>query len=237
MVTILPLALAAAVYPTLLAGVIAILTRPEPKPLLIRFLAGGWVMSLTSGLVIVFVLDGVVSTSARRSASPTVYAIAGILSLVLAAALWRRRGDERPMRSRAHPAERTRDGLDGAHRSSRSGSGSRTSQALTHGTPKAAFMIGMVLNLPGLWYLVALNDIAAADYSSAVVVLLILIFNAIMFLLAEVPLIGYLVRPEQTRIRVNRFQTWLSDNRRLVAATAAVIVGLYLISRAVSSTV
>ena len=42
MLTILPLAFAAAVYPTLLAGVVAILSRPEPKPLLIGFLGGGW---------------------------------------------------------------------------------------------------------------------------------------------------------------------------------------------------
>ena len=108
---------------------------------------------------------------------------------------------------------------------------------LSRGSSKAAFVIGMVLNLPGIWYLVALNDIAAANYGAASAVLLIVIFNAIMFLLAEVPLIGYLVRPQQTTIRVNRFQIWLSDNRRLVAAGAAAVIGLYLISRAVSAAV
>ena len=228
MLTILPLAFAAAVYPTLLAGVVAILTRPAPKRLLISFLAGGWAMSLSCGLVIVFVLDGVVSTSAQRSASPTVYAIGGVLSLVLAAALWRRHSHKR---ARVGPdrVQRRRHARDDGQ----SGAGpSRTSQVLAHGSSKAAFFVGMVLNLPGIWYLVALNDIAAANYRAGDAVLLIVIFNAIMFLLAEVPLIGYLFRPEQTAIRIARFQLWLSDNGPLVAAAAAAVVGLYLISRA-----
>jgi len=41
------------------------------------------------------VFDGVVAASMRRSTSPTVYAIAGVLSLVLAATLWRRHSDEK----------------------------------------------------------------------------------------------------------------------------------------------
>ena len=57
-----------------------------------------------------------------------------------------------------------------------------------------------------------------------------------MFTLAEVPLIGFLVRPDQTTVRVNRLQTWLSDNRQLVASAAAAVVGVYMISRAVSAT-
>ena len=57
-----------------------------------------------------------------------------------------------------------------------------------------------------------------------------------MFTLAEVPLIGFLVRPDQTTVRVNRLQTWLSDNRQLVASVAAAVVGVYMISRAVSAT-
>ncbi|MGZ4286700.1 MAG: hypothetical protein ACXVW5_21095 [Solirubrobacteraceae bacterium] len=41
MLSILPLAFAAAFYPTLLAGVIVMLTRPAPRPLLVGFLLGG----------------------------------------------------------------------------------------------------------------------------------------------------------------------------------------------------
>jgi hypothetical protein len=235
LLTILVLAFAAAVYPTLLAGVVAILTRPEPRPLLIGFLAGGWAMSLPCGLLIVFVLDGVVSTSSRRSARPSVYAIVGGLSLILAAALWRRRSRQRPPRGAGQRVPTREDGGDGPQ-SGKEGGKSRASKVLAHGSPKAAFVIGMVLNLPGIWYLVALNDIAAADYAPPVAVLLVVVFNVIMFLLAEVPLIGYLVRPDETAASVNRFQGWLSENRQFVGAVVAAVVGIYLISRAVSAT-
>jgi hypothetical protein len=62
---------------------------------------------------------------------------------------------------------------------------------------------------------------------------LIVVFNAIMFVLAEVPLIGYLVRPARTRSQVQRFQAWLARKGRMVAVGAAALVGVYLIIRAI----
>jgi hypothetical protein len=60
---IILLALAAAVYPILLAGVIVILARDKPARQLAAFLAGDMLISITAGLIIVFALDGTVSTS------------------------------------------------------------------------------------------------------------------------------------------------------------------------------
>jgi hypothetical protein len=57
---IILLALAAAVYPALLAAVIVLLARDKPARLLAAFLAGGMLMSITAGLIIVFALDGAV---------------------------------------------------------------------------------------------------------------------------------------------------------------------------------
>lgn len=84
--SILPLALAAAVYPTLLAGVIVLLAREKPAPLLAGFLAGGVLVSVAAGLIIVFALNGAVSTKNQSSASPTIDLVAG--SFVLAGVLW-----------------------------------------------------------------------------------------------------------------------------------------------------
>ena len=103
---------------------------------------------------------------------------------------------------------------------------------LAHGTPRTAFALGLILNLPGIWYLIALKDIADGKRGTITAVLLILLFNAIMFLLIEVPLIGYLISPDGTRTRVQRFRTWLSEHNRRVATVAAAAVGLYLIVRA-----
>ena len=56
-VTLVLLALAACVYPTLLAGVILILARPRPLRMLLGFLAGGVTISLIAGIAIVRALE------------------------------------------------------------------------------------------------------------------------------------------------------------------------------------
>ena len=64
--------------------------------------------------------------------------------------------------------------------------------------------------------------------STATVVVQILVFIVIMFCLAELPLIGYLVAPEATQLRVAGFQGWMSRNGRTVGMWAAALIGAYL---------
>ena len=214
MASILPLALAAAVYPTLLAGVIVLLAREKPAPLLAGFLAGGVLISVAAGLIIVFALGGAVSTKNQNSASPTIDLIAGILSFVLAGVLWyRKRGGSGTGR--------------GAAKEKKNGE-SWTQRKLQAGSPWVAFGAGIVLNLPGIWYLDALKDIAKADDGTTATILWVLLFVAIMFTLAEVPLVGYAVSPDGTRVRVEQFRGWLSDNARTIATWVAVVIGVYL---------
>jgi hypothetical protein len=188
-------------------------------------------ISVTSGLIIVFVLKGAVTTSNLNSASPKIDLIAGALSLLLAVVLWLRRGAHGVLgrRKKSGPEKPSSD--RDSTRSGRSHT-SLTKRMLAHGTPRAAFALGLILNLPGIWYLVALKDIAKGKHGSITAVLLILLFNAIMFVLVEVPLAGYLISPEGTRARVQRFHTWLSENATLVATAAATAIGVYLIVRA-----
>ena len=69
-VDIIPLALAAAVYPPLLAGIIILLARDKPVAMLAAFMAGGMVVSLVLGLLIVFVLGDWLSSRSQNSTSP-----------------------------------------------------------------------------------------------------------------------------------------------------------------------
>jgi hypothetical protein len=211
---IILLALAAAVYPTLLAAVIVLLARQKPARLLSAFLAGGMLISITAGLIIVFALDGAVSTSNQKSASPTVDLIAGILSIILAAVLWKRERDRH-----GPPREAPAKDKDGP---------SWTQRTLGKGSVWAAFGAGLILNLPGIWYLDALKDIAEANEGGGITILWILVFLVIMFALAELPLIGYAVDPDGTRVRVQRFQSWLSVNGLILARWAAALIGAYL---------
>ena len=90
-------------------------------------------------------------------------------------------------------------------------------------------MVGAAINLPGPFYLLALGDMATSGYSTAEQLGLIVLFNAIMFLLVEVPLVGYLVRPDSTAERVASFATWLNSNGLRIMGWLVGAVGIGLI--------
>jgi len=215
---IIPLAFAAAVYPTLLAGVIILLAREQPAKMLAAFLAGGVLISLTAGLIIVFVLGGSVSTKNQKSASPTVDLVFGVLSILLAVVLYRRVHNPN---QRANKSKRKKEGP------------SWTQRTLGEGGAWAAFGAGVILNLPGIWYLDALKDISEANASTAATIGAILVFIVIMFSLAEAPLIGYVIEPDATRVRVKGFQTWTSAHAMTVATWVAALIGVYLVVKGI----
>src|SRR4051794_41491333 len=84
---LLVLALDAALYPTLLAAVVILLSQPRRKPLLTAYLAGGLTISIGLGLAIIAVLKGSNAVQGSSStASWTVDLAAGGLALLLAGA-------------------------------------------------------------------------------------------------------------------------------------------------------
>ena len=214
MADIIPLALAAAVYPPLLAGIIILLARDKPVAMLAAFMAGGMLVTFVLGLLIVLVLGDALSTRARtRPARSSTSSSAS--SHWWAPSVLHRRIRERE-RGVVRASKKQKDGP------------SRTQRMLNEGTPWAAFAAGLILNLPGIWYLDALKDIAQANPSTATVIVEILVFIVIMFVLAELPLIGYLIAPEATQLRVAGFQAWMSRNGRTVGMWAAALIGAYL---------
>jgi Sap, sulfolipid-1-addressing protein len=94
-----------------------------------------------------------------------------------------------------------------------------------------AVLVGAGLNLPGMWYLIALDRIGEGDYGAIEELLLVLAFNVIMFTLVEVPLAWYVVSPDGAEAAVGRFDAWLRANSRALAAVVAAGVGAYLVTR------
>ena len=221
------LALAAAVYPTLLAGVIILLTRPEPAGQLTAFLLGGMTLSTIAGLLILVALQGSGQFDSSSQASYPIADIAiGVISLAAATAIVTGRPERimnRPAQPVAAPAE--------------AAGPSRTQRVLGGGSKPLIFALGALLNLPGVWYLAALKEISAANQSTAVDVLYVLGFNLVMFMLVEAPLLGYLLAPDRTRETIDRFSAWLRENKRRVAAGVAFAVGVYLVVKGVVNAV
>jgi len=98
-------------------------------------------------------------------------------------------------------------------------------------------MIGVALSLPGMLYLVALKDIAAANQSTGADVAQLVVYNVIMFQWAEIPLIGYAISPDGTRAVVLRMNAWLGSHTRQIAMALCGATGAYLLTRGLISAI
>jgi Sap, sulfolipid-1-addressing protein len=230
MAHIVLLALAAAVFPTLIACVAIMISRPEPRPLLLAFYAGGLVVSVAAGIVVLnaFIKGDSVVGNSSSTPNPRTSIVTGLLALVLGWLMvsdrgrallnrWRRRHPRRRERKKAGPswAERRLDQANAA----------------------VAFALGAAINLPGPFYVLALGEIASGDYSRSAELGLILLFNAIMFVLIEVPLVGYVLSPERTAEKVAELASWLNRNGLRVMGALVALVGVSLVVQGVAATV
>jgi hypothetical protein len=211
---ILVLSLTAMLNPTLLAAVTLMMLLPETKRLMLGYLLGSYLTSISVGLIVVFALHDTGSFStARNTLTPVEDLVFGAIALIVGLVLRsdvgerRRRQQEKPQRE-AWPQ-----------------------RLLGRGSPRVAFAVGALLSFPGASYLVALNRIAHLDEGAGIAVALVVLFCLVQQLLLEAPLVGYAVSPERTQRAVDGFRRWLREKGRQTASAGAAAIGLLLLLR------
>lgn len=212
--------LTAALNPTLLAAVTVMLTLPNPKRLLLGYLLGAAVTSVTCGLLIVFLLPGSSTTStAKHTVSPIIDLAVGVLMLVIAVRVGRGR-DRRRRAWRQHRREKAKDKPP-----------PRWKRALNKGSAGDTFIVGMLLSFPGASYLAGMDALHKQHIGTLATVLAVLAFNVIMLVLLELPLLSYALWPESTNAAVERFSDWLRRRGGRVALIGAATIGIFLVTR------
>lgn len=209
------LAFASAFWPLLLAVAVAALASARPVVVLGFFILGGLLTCVIEGVVIVALLRrGHVISHSDTSLDPVVYYVGAILSFLTAAIVQRLPAIKwRPRRKR--PA-------------------SNAAGRLRNAGPVTAFSAGVVLNvLPGIFPLIALKDISELDVGLLGAAAIITVFYAIMFLIVEIPFVGYLFAPRRTEELVDASMTWVAGNKRVVAVVVLLVVGAYLFLRGI----
>ena len=218
------LALAAAVYPTILAGVVVLLRQENPRPLLLGFWLGGMVISIAAGIIIVLVIEQSNKTVDTSSTTrPVLDIVIGLLSLALAFAVWTGRTGRLTAWRERRQAKKPPPDPDKQ---------SFTERWLGNGSVWLAVGAGAILNLPGVWYLAALTDIADVRPASHQLVQ-ILVFNLIMFVLVEVPLVIYLIDEQRAQRAVDGFDRWVRAHKREVGSAVAAAVGVFLVGKGI----
>jgi hypothetical protein len=243
--TILLYALAAAVYPQLLAVVVIILTRPDPRPLLWTCYLASLVVSVGSGLAIFAVFrdhDTVAGVSSQRL-GPAAYLVVGALAVLLAAVMATPRGRGalvrvRPRMRRAGRADRDDKHPDAGPATSRPDPmqmRARAEQALSEGSLLIAALVGALLAVPGPFDLLAVGHLARDGNTVVAALGVLIVFALVKFLLIELPIAGYVIDPDGTAARVNRFATWMKENKLMATAAIVAVVGVVLVVKGLSA--
>src|SRR3954453_7988986 len=184
--------------PTLLAAVTVMMLLPEPKRLMLGYLLGSYLTSISVGLLIAFSLHGSSTVeSGRTTFSPAEDLVFGAIALIVGLVLRSELGEERRRRKKESEKE------------------SWPERMLGSGSPKIAFAVGALLSFPGASYLVALNRLVHLDTGGGATVFLVVFFCLIQALLLEAPLVGYAISPQRTQEAVDRFRNWLSERGRI----------------------
>lgn len=221
------LGLLAMFNPTLLAAVTLMLLTERPKRLMLGYLLGAYTTSIAAGLAIVLALhdSDAVSTS-KQTIGPVEDLVIGALLLLVGYVL---HGDRdarlRERRARRKAAKLAKNGGEEKE--------ALPMRLLGRGSPRIAFVVGLLLSFPGVSYLTGLSHIDKLEAGAAPTVLLVIGFCLMQQLLLEVPLVGYVLRPEATQGAVDGFRAWLASNGRRAGIWVAVVLGGLLIFRGI----
>ncbi|MCF6386666.1 GAP family protein [Mycobacterium sp. MBM] len=202
-ITLLVMAVAVSLEPFRIGMSVLMLNRPRPLLQLSAFLCGGFLMGLTVGAVVLFLLGSRLESA--HFTLPRVQIAIGVLALLVATFLAVTKG-----RPRTPPAWLTRL-LDG--------------QSLW-----VAGSAGLAIALPSVDYLAALAVIGTADVSPTTRLAALLLFNVVAFALVEIPLLAYLVAPQRTRTRLAALNDWLHARGRRGVAVLVAVVGAVLLT-------
>jgi cytochrome c biogenesis protein CcdA len=225
MASVFALSVASAANPTLLAVVGLMLTRAEPRAMLSSYLAGALAVSLTCGFLLVFVLAGTgTASTTKHTVSPVTDITIGAVILLVVAWVGSGRGDRRLRAMRERRRQKAEDKPM-----------PRWRRTLQNASPWKAFLLGIVLTLPGAEYVAGMDVLSRQRAAIAIVVLVVLAFNVIQLVIIEVPTIGFVLTPHTAAAAVERFSDWGRRRGERAAGIAGVAIGAVLILRGVAN--
>jgi hypothetical protein len=218
------LSLTASLNPTLVAVTTIMLLLDRPARLMLGYLCGALLTSITLGLVIVFSFSSSsTANTTENTLSPAVDIALGVIALAIAFVLYTGRFD----RFKERRSERKAD------RPKKEKQPPRWQRELSKGSPRATFIVGALLTLPGASYLAGLHQIHEQHYSTAVTVLVVLGFNIVMLWLLEAPLVLFLIAPDWTPSAIDRAKAWVGRHAFTFAVRGLSAIGALLIIKGI----
>lgn len=212
------LAVLAALNPKLFAVDLLLIENARPRLMFACFLLGGMGMSLTVGLLDVFVIQAdAISTQGSVSAGLDLALGVPLVIIGVLVATGRLHG-----RHRAPAPAPAGEGKP----AKREGWAQRVLREPRFGL---AVLLGAVAGTPGATYITALHQLVTGKSATAVQAVAVIVFVVIEFSLVLVPFVFLQFRPEATKARLLRSQEWLMSHARQLMAGVALFVGAYMV--------
>jgi hypothetical protein len=205
---VIVLAFASALRPAGVAALYALLSASHPRRVLIAYIVAGFTFSVAIGVLVVVAFGGA-DVRFGGTVEDLIELLAGTAALGFAAGVASGRA-ELPSRGNA------------------TGPQSAMAVRLRNPSVRTAALAGVATHLPGLFYLVALNEIVAHRNAIADGIVAVLVFNAIWFGAAIASVVLFMVRPGAARKALLRASAWARLHSRGVTIAVFAAVGAYL---------
>jgi Sap, sulfolipid-1-addressing protein len=210
-----------ALNPTLLAATTVMLLMPHPGKLMLGYWLGAMAISIASGLLLVYALQGSGTASTTKHALTPIEDFAVAAIALIAAAL---------LASGAVTRARTRR----ATRRTKPKNPPKWKQRMSNGTFATTLVLGVALSLPGATYLLLLDRLSKLHYSVVVTTLVLIGSNLIQLIVLEFPMLAFAVWPEQTPNAVDSGKAWIGTHGREYGAIALAVIGVALLVRGIT---
>jgi hypothetical protein len=202
-------AVLAAISPTALLMAAVFLGGSSPRRSLLYYLAGAFLASVVMGVVVLLILHaGGFDQPRQHDSRYELRAGLGVLALAAAVVLarWRRR---RP------PGQVKKSGL--------------LWRMAAHPSPLTALAVGVVLFMPSVTFIAAVQVIATSQAAVASQALAFVLVVVISVSFVWLPLLMYLVAPDATVHRIAACNEWLRVHGHLLVVAVLVVAGTALV--------
>jgi hypothetical protein len=202
-------ALLSALSPPALLIAASYLASANPRKTLLIYLAGAVTMTVVLGIVLLLLLHAV-GLSHPHQRQPRYGLRLGLGVLLLCASVFMARRKPKPRKAGKKPGLLTR--------------------LVTHPAPWTAFALGVLVFGPSGAFIAAVETIATAKASVALIVLAFAIVIVIDVMFVWVPLGFYLAAPEATTRLLTTVNGWVQAHSRVITVAALAVAGILLVA-------
>lgn len=249
---VLIIGLGMAIDPVRLGFVVVLMSRRKPMRNLLAFWLGGIVAGVSVGVAVLVLMRDAALVAIRNAASaiaevrsavvifsgPRLQITFGVLALLLLAVMTARA--RAAARAPAMPATVGGGGTatlvqEPPSRNPFMRLGARTQEMLNCDQVWPAFAIGLASTFPPYEGVVLLAVIMASGAALGTQFGAFILFILLVLALIEIPLVGYLAKPEKTEAVMLRFQNWMRTYRRQITQVMVGGTGVLLLTQGIAA--